>query len=68
MDVIRRNAIEFDVDPRLLIIEVCKSTQSEAPEDIVRDKARALRSSSDFSGFRHRFPLAHYFGHEQKNL
>ena len=68
MDVIRRNAIEFDVDPRLLIIEVCKSTQSEAPEDIVRDKARALRSSSDSSGFRHRFPLAHYFGHEQKNL
>lgn len=68
MDVIRRNAMEFDVDPRLLIIEVCKATQSEAPEGVVRDKARALRRSSDASGISHRFPLAQYFGHEQNGL
>lgn len=68
MDVIRRNAIEFDVDPRLLIIEVCKESQSEAPEGLVREKARALRTSSDKSGFRHRFPLTQYFGHEQEVL
>lgn len=68
MDVIRRNAIEFDVDPRLLIIEVCKATQSDAPEDLVRDKARALRKSSDERGYRHRFPLTQYFGNEQEIL
>jgi 4-hydroxy-2-oxovalerate aldolase len=68
MDVIRRNAIEFDVDPRLLIIEVCKCTQSEAPEGLVREKARALRTSSEERGFLHRFPLTQYFGCEQEVL
>lgn len=68
MDVIRRSAIEFDVDPRLLIVEVCKENQSEAPEALVREKARALRASSDESGFRHRFPLTQYFGHEQEEI
>jgi len=68
MDVIRRNAIEFDVDPRLLIIEVCRETQSEAPEDLVREKARALRVNSEARGFRHRFPLTQYFGNEQDVL
>lgn len=68
MDVIRRNAIAFDVDPRLLIIEVCKETQSEAPEALVREKARSLRSSSELRGFRHRFPLRQYFGNEQEIL
>ena len=68
MDVIRRNAIEFDVDPRLLIIEVCRETQSDAPEHLVREKARALRITSEERGFRHRFPLTQYFGHEQEDL
>ena len=68
MDVIRRNAIEFDVDPRLLIIEVCKVSQSDAPDSMVREKALALRAACKESGFRHRFPLAHYFGCEQADL
>jgi len=68
MDVIRKFAIEYDVDPRLLIVEVCKEDQSEAPEVLVREKARALRATSDASGFRHRFPLNQYFGHEQEDL
>ena len=68
MDVIRRNAIAFDVDPRLLIIEVCKSSQSEAPEALVKEKANALRAKSEKRGFRHRFPLTQYFGHEHENL
>lgn len=68
MDVIRRNAIAFDVDPRLLIIEVCKDSQSEAPEALVKEKANALRARSEARGFRHRFPLTQYFGHEQEDL
>ena len=68
MDVIRRNAVEFNVDPRVLIIEVCKETQSDAPEDVVRAKAHALRITSDAKAHRHRFPLAKYFGHEQRKL
>jgi 4-hydroxy-2-oxovalerate aldolase len=68
MDVIRRFAIEFDVDPRLLIMEVCKVTQSDAPDDLVREKAKQIRAMSAESGFRHRFPLQQYFGREQTNL
>ena len=68
MDVIRRNALEFDVDPRLLIIEVCKQDQSDAPDALVREKAIMLRTASDKSGFRHRFPLDQYFGHEQEEV
>ncbi|MBW4651604.1 MAG: 4-hydroxy-2-oxovalerate aldolase [Kaiparowitsia implicata GSE-PSE-MK54-09C] len=68
MDVIRRNSIEFDVDPRLLIIEVCKQDQSDAPDALVRAAAMQLRSASDASGFRHRFRLDQYFGHEQEDL
>lgn len=68
MDVIRRHALEFDVDPRLLIIEVCKQDQSDAPDALVREKARQLRAASDVSGFRHRFRLDRYFGHEQEDL
>ena len=68
MNVIRRNALKFDVDPRLLIIEVCKVNQSEAPEDLVEEKAEILRRNSVNRGFSHRFPLAQYFGHEQENI
>lgn len=68
MGVIRRFALEYDVDPRLLIVEVCKETQSSAPDDLVREKAHALRTRSEAQGFRHRFPLDQYFGHEQENL
>jgi 4-hydroxy 2-oxovalerate aldolase len=68
MDVVRRHAIEFDVDPRLLIIEICKHDQSDAPDALVREKAMQLKTASDVSGFRHRFPLNQYFGHEQEEL
>lgn len=68
MDVIRRAALEFDVDPRLLIMAVCEESQADAPEAMVRDKARALRASSNETGFRHRFPLTQYFGREQDGL
>lgn len=68
MNVIRENAIEFDVDPRLLIIEVCKVTQADAPADLVRQKAQELLQNSRSTGFGHRFPLATYFGHEQDQL
>lgn len=68
MNVIRRFAIEYDIDPRLLIVEVCKVDQAEAPEELVRAKAQELKSKSASSGFRHRFPLDQYFGKEQENL
>ncbi|NIA69548.1 4-hydroxy-2-oxovalerate aldolase [Pelagibius litoralis] len=68
MGVIEDAAVKYDVDPRSLICEVCNDSQSEAPQDLVERKAKALRSSSDATGFRHRFPLKEYFGHEQENL
>ena len=65
MNVIRHYALEFDVDPRLLIIEVCKENQSNAPEQLVRNKAFELNSKSDGYGFKQRFSLNQYFGSEQ---
>lgn len=68
MTVIRQYALEYDVDPRLLIQEVCRESQLDAPDALVRAKAEMLRDRSRATGFRHRFPLDKYFGHEQDRL
>ena len=68
MDVIRRNSLEYDIDPRRLILAVCEEVQSEAPEDLVRAKARQLKADQGGGGFKHRFPLGQYLGHEQDEL
>lgn len=65
MNVIRDAALAYDVDPRRLIIELCKETRENAPEDLVNNKARMIAAADTNSGFRHRFPLRQYFGHEQ---
>lgn len=68
MEVIREFSLKYDIDPRLLIIEVCKETQSAAPAALVERKAAELHARTSATGFRHRFPLNQYFGHEQSEL
>ena len=68
MDVIRRASKKYDIDPRLLIIEVCKETQAEAPDDLVFNKARILSENDSARDQKNRFPLTQYFGHEQSSL
>ena len=68
MGVVKEFALKYDVDPRRLIIEICKESQAGAPRDLVRAKAETLRRESQESGFKHRFPLNKYFGHEEADL
>ena len=42
LDLVTEIAGIYDIDPRRLVIEVCKKTQSEAPETLVREVAHAL--------------------------
>lgn len=68
MGVIRDASLAYDADPRQLIIDVCKETVSDAPKDLVQEKAKLISERSRQSGSRHRFPLRQYFGHEQSDL
>jgi len=68
MGIIRKFSLDFDVDPRKLILKVCEVSQADAPEVVVREKAVALRAEDDEAGYAHRFPLAKYFGNEQSSL
>jgi 4-hydroxy-2-oxovalerate aldolase len=65
MKVIREFSIKYDIDPRKLIIAVCKENQLEAPNELVERKAKMLKEIADESGWKHRFPLDRYFGNEQ---
>lgn len=68
MNVIRDAALSHDVDPRKLIVAVCSRSQADAPKDIVDELAAKIASEDKKRGYRHRFPLRQYFGHEQDNL
>jgi len=68
MSVIRDACLAFNVDPRRLILEVCQVTKADAPWQLVEEKARAIAAEDRRNGYRHRFPLRHYFGHEQDGL
>ena len=52
MNRILDTAQEFEVDPRILIIEVCKITQSDAPEKVVEKVAKILSSKSQSYKFK----------------
>jgi hypothetical protein len=65
---IRDASLAYDIDPRRLIIEVCKVTRDVAPKALVDEKARSIAADDYRTGYRHRFQLRQYFGHEQDNL
>lgn len=65
MNIIQEYSIEYDIDPRKLIISVCKENQLEAPRDLVKRKAKLLKDTAEKDGWKHRFPLDSYFGNEQ---
>jgi 4-hydroxy-2-oxovalerate aldolase len=68
MHLIREAALAHDVDPRRLIIEVCRETQELPPVDLVNGKAIAIAAANQKRGYRHQFPLRSYFGHEQDDI
>ena len=68
MHIIRDAAIAHDVDPRRLIIEVCKDTQELPTVEMVNRKATMIAAADHKRGYRHQFPLRSYFGHEQDSM
>ena len=64
MKKIRTYAGRYEVDPRLLIIEVCKRDKVNAPDELVEEVARSLAENHAEVGLG-RFSLHQYFGTEQ---
>ena len=65
MNIISNFASKYSVDPRSLIIELCKITQSEAPSSVVEElaiKLKKLNLKSSDDDYR---SLDYYFGNEQ---
>lgn len=68
MSDIRKISLEFEVDPRCLIIELCKITLDNAPEFELRNLAKRLKKSGNSLNSISRFSMEQYFGNEQENL
>jgi 4-hydroxy-2-oxovalerate aldolase len=63
MSTISKFASKYNVDPRRLIIEVCKEDMVAAPEDLVERKAKELSNNEDV--YTARFHFERYHGKEQ---
>ena len=68
MSEIRDIALEFNVDPRCLIIELCKETLDAAPVSELRKIAQVLRENSMTLNEICKISMERYFGNEQRDL
>lgn len=65
MSTIRKYASKYNVDPRLLIIELCKRDKINAPDELVESIASGISTKAD-SPLTSRFDFAAYHGDEQR--
>jgi len=65
MGTIRKFASKYNIDPRQLIIEVCKIDKVNAPEDLVDRVAAGITQKAD-QPLTSRFDFAAYHGDEQR--
>lgn len=68
MSEVRDIALEFDVDPRCLIIELCKVTLDAAPASELRKIALVLRENGRTLNDISKISMERYFGNEQRDL
>ncbi|MFK7968385.1 MAG: 4-hydroxy-2-oxovalerate aldolase [Rickettsiaceae bacterium] len=64
INIIQKYASQYVVDPRALIISVCKENQLDAPEDLVERKAKELKVKKRLVA-KQQVSLKQYFGNEQ---
>lgn len=64
MKTVQKYSSKYEVDPRLIIIELCKVNKMDAPDSLVNEIAQNISEHSD-NFFTGRFGLADYFGEEQ---
>ena len=67
MPVIEKIAKKFRIDPRILIIELCKKNKNSAPLDQVKKIAKKLRSKENVKHIRGGWKKIYqnYYGEEQ---
>ena len=63
MNIIQKYANKHQVDPRKLIINLCKLNNTDAPENLVEDIAIKLRNNQEIGSWKDLYK--HYFGKEQ---
>jgi len=66
--IIHKFSSQYQVDPRLLMIEVCKEDKVNAPADMVERLARKLSEESKQDIFQAKFRWDLYFGDEQNEI
>ena len=64
MPVIKKYSYKYDVDPRELIIAVCKISRSDAKEKIVEREAKKLKKKGYTGNWKKLY--GNYYGQEQK--
>ncbi|NDV22207.1 4-hydroxy-2-oxovalerate aldolase [Desulfovibrio sp. JC022] len=64
MSTIRKYASKYNIDPRILIIELCKVDKVDAPEDLVESIASGI-SEKTTPPLTSRFDFTAYHGNEQ---
>jgi len=68
MGMVREVALKYNVDPRVLIIELCKLTLDDAPLDTLKEIAIDLNAKGIYINEQSKSSLARYFGSEQSSL
>lgn len=68
MGTIRHFAVRYQVDPRLLIIEVCKNDKINAPAILVEKLAKRLAQKRRSKIYPMKFRMDLYYGDEQNEL
>ena len=63
MNIIQKYANKYQVDPRKLIINLCKFNNTNAPEHLVENIAIKLKSNQEKGSWKNLYK--HYFGKEQ---
>ena len=64
MPVIKKYATQYRVDPRRLIVEVCRHDKSDAPEKLVEEQAIVLSGKKAQGNWKPQYK--HYIGGEQR--
>jgi len=68
MGSIKRWSSEYQVDPRILIMELCKITRTSAPDELLSSIAERCSREKRGQWFGRRSSIDSFFGDEQRNL
>jgi len=65
MPIIIKNAFHFGIDPKEIIIELCKKTKNDAPINLIKSISKRIQGKNNSRMSKMKFD-PYYFGSEQK--